>query len=243
MNLRAFKHLAAIAAMVFSLTIVQSAAAAGVTTQVFTSAGSTIHVDVYAASAAGTHPSIVFLYGSDGMSILPWSYTALASWYASQGYNFYIVHYFDRTGTTFGDLVSDFKNFPVWSQTITDATTWVASQPGVDAQRIGIMGMSLGSYLAIYQAGHDRRIKALADWYGGVVDAGVTYMPPTLILHGASDPIVPVSEAYKLQSLEQTLGTPCQMHIYPGEGHGFNLTDEFDALQRTLTFFVQYLGK
>ena len=215
--------------------------ASSVVTQVFTSGAQPIHVDIYNAAGAGTHPSIVFLYGADGMAILPWSYTAMASWFASQGYNFYIVHYFDRTGTVFGDPFSDFFYFQPWQQVVSDATAWVASQPGVDPHRIGLMGMSLGSFLAIADAAADPRIKALADWYGGLVNTAVTRMPPTLILHGSSDPIVPVSSAYQLQTLLQNLGAPCQMHIYPGEGHGFNLNDEFDALQRTLTFFGQYL--
>ncbi|MES1258910.1 MAG: dienelactone hydrolase family protein [Acidobacteriota bacterium] len=236
------QKIALFSALALSLSVPLSAGNS-TTTKTFVSGSQSIHVDAYETTAAGSHPAIVFLYGADAMAILPWSYSAIGSWFASQGYNFYIVHYFDRTQTTFGDLLTIIGNFQPWSETISDATTWVASQPGVDPHRIGIMGMSLGGYLAIYQAGHDNRIKALADWYGGLIDPNVKFMPPTLILHGANDPIVPVAEAYKVQALAQTLSAPCQIRVYPGDWHGFSLANEFDAIQRTLTFFGQYLGK
>jgi carboxymethylenebutenolidase len=130
-------------------------------------------------------------------------------------------------------------------KTINDATTWIASQPEVDPNHIGLMGVSLGSYLGLTVASQDSRIKAVVEFFGGIPDLAAQWsksMPPVLILHGSEDPIVPVSEAYKLEKFLRQKNTPYQMHIYPGEGHGFNEPANQDSRQRALEFFQKYLG-
>lgn len=62
--------------------------------------------------------------------------------------------------------------------------------------------------------------------------------PPTLILHGGMDPLVPVSQSIALKAKLQTAGVPVQMVIYPGEGHGWtgaNLTDSYNHIADFLT--------
>src|SRR5205085_1219779 len=70
-------------------------AAADTSTAVFSSGGVPIQVDVFTPSGGGIHPSIVYAYGSDGMSLFPYGYKANGTWFASQGFNFFLVHYFD----------------------------------------------------------------------------------------------------------------------------------------------------
>lgn len=43
-----------------------------------------------------------------------------------------------------------------------DAISWLASQPSVDASRIGIIGYSLGGFLALMTAAEDERLRAIA---------------------------------------------------------------------------------
>ncbi|HET9684307.1 MAG TPA: alpha/beta fold hydrolase [Gemmatimonadaceae bacterium] len=43
-----------------------------------------------------------------------------------------------------------------------DAITWLASQPGVDAGRLGIVGYSLGGFLALMAAAEDERLRVVA---------------------------------------------------------------------------------
>jgi uncharacterized protein len=49
------------------------------------------------------------------------------------------------------DQVADTKN----------ALTWLASQPGIDSNRIGVIGHSFGAAIAVYTAGVDRRVAAV----------------------------------------------------------------------------------
>jgi uncharacterized protein len=49
------------------------------------------------------------------------------------------------------DQVADTKN----------ALTWLATQPGIDSNRIGVIGHSFGAAIAVYTAGVDRRVAAV----------------------------------------------------------------------------------
>ncbi len=44
-------------------------------------------------------------------------------------------------------------------------------------------------------------------------------MPPVLILHGDKDPVVKVDVAYRLEALLRKNQVPCELKIFPGEGH------------------------
>ncbi len=71
---------------------------------------------------------------------------------------------FDFGGT--GDSAGDFQDIRVSTQ-IADARRaldWLCRRTGIDAQRIGILGLSLGGMVAACVAGRDKRVKALALW-------------------------------------------------------------------------------
>jgi carboxymethylenebutenolidase len=122
----------------------------------------------------------------------------------------------------------------------------VIEQPGVDQRRIGLIGFSLGAYLALALATRDSRIIAVADFFCGLAEpiaADVAKLPPILVLHGDQDPVVPVEEARKLERLLEQNAIPHEVKIYPGQGHHFTGLAQIDALGRVVSFFRQYLTK
>jgi acetyl esterase/lipase len=61
--------------------------------------------------------------------------------------------------------------------------------------------------------------------------------PPTIVLQGGLDPLVPVAQATALNAKLQASGVIHQYVFYPNEGHGWvgvNLTNSFDAIQAFL---------
>jgi acetyl esterase/lipase len=60
--------------------------------------------------------------------------------------------------------------------------------------------------------------------------------PPTLILHGSDDPVVPVAQATALKDKLDGAGVPVQMVIYPGEGHGWFGAPLADTYNRVASF-------
>lgn len=57
---------------------------------------------------------------------------------------------------------------------------------------------------------------------------------PMLLLHGDADPVVPVEQSERLAAAVTAAGGEVELHVYPGEGHGFrtpeNQLDEYRRL-------------
>lgn len=67
-----------------------------------------------------------------------------------------------------------------------------------------------------------------------------TGAPPTLLLHGEQDPLVPVSQARALADALANARVPHRLHVIPGAGHGdFGLTRE--TADATGRLFFEFL--
>jgi dipeptidyl aminopeptidase/acylaminoacyl peptidase len=69
---------------------------------------------------------------------------------------------------------------------------------------------------------------------------------PVLILHGEDDDIVPIAQALAFHHGCEHYGSPCEMVIYPREGHGIwpplERAHFIDMLERMKRFFDKHLG-
>jgi carboxymethylenebutenolidase len=210
----------------------------------FDSGGQVIGYDAFIPETGNgsRFPAVIGLHGSAGGHATMIDPAAML---AAQGCAVYVLHYFDRTGTTgVADKQTAIRNFPAWGKTVWDAISHVERLPEIDSDRIGLLGFSLGAYLALSVSAVDSRVKAVVEFFGGMpkeMRFFIRRLCPTLILHGAADLTVPVAEAYDLQQLLEKRKTPYEMKIYPEAGHGF--TDEVwrDARRRTLAFLQKYL--
>jgi carboxymethylenebutenolidase len=210
---------------------------------IFDSGGKPIRVDSFLPGGKGERfPAVVALHGSGGGFA---TMSEPAELLASQGFAVYVLHYFDRTGTSIADKETIFRNFPLWMKTLWDAISQVERQPQVDGERIALLGFSLGAYLSLANAAIDKRVRAVVDFFGGLPREMKLFMRrlcPVLILHGEADETVPVTEAYQLQSLLEKKQIPYEMQIYPGAGHGFSGEVWRDAGIRTLGFLKKHLA-
>jgi dienelactone hydrolase len=210
----------------------------------FESGTKPIRLDAYLPDSGGKHPTVLALYGSGGGVS---GMNEPAAMLATQGFAVFVLHYFDRTGTTqVTDKPTIVRNFPAWGKTVWDAISHIEKHPQVDASRIGFLGFSLGAYLALSVASVDPRVKAVVEFFGGFPKEMKFFMRrlcPVLILHGEADATVPVQEAYDLQSLMEKKGIPYEMKIYSGVGHGFENEVWRDAGLRSLQFLQKYLSK
>ena len=210
----------------------------------FESGGKEIRLDCFLPTAnAHRFPAVIGLHGSGGGHA---SMADPASLLAEQGFAVYVLHYFDRTGTTeIGGLQTIVRHFPVWMKTLWDAVSFVARQPHVDPNRIGLLGFSLGAYLALSASAIDSRIQAVVEFFGGMPKEMRFFtrrLCPVLILHGEQDKTVPVEEAYHLQQILAKKQIAYEIKIYPGAGHGFTGEIWRDAGLRTLAFLEKHLA-
>lgn len=207
----------------------------------FESGGKAIRLDCFLPSEDGRFPTVIGLYGFGGGSF---SMAEPAAQLAEQGFAVYLLHYFDRTGFVEQEKSAIVMNFPVWMKTLWDAISFVEQQPQVDGERLGLVGFSLGGYLAVCGAAIDPRVKAVVEFFGGMPKEMKLFMRrlcPMLILHGEDDTIIPVSEAHHLREILEKKNMPHEVKIYPGVGHGFDGEIWKDARVRALAFLQKYL--
>jgi carboxymethylenebutenolidase len=212
----------------------------------FTSGGVPIRIDEQEAGSAGRHPAILLLHGSGG-NVSFW-FDSIAPHLARLNLGLYAVHYFDRTGTTRAnrETILDGFHFPTWLATITDALRYIRSHPSVDPDRVALLGISLGAFLALALATDpEARVRAVVEISGGIPEPAVANVhssfPPTLILHGDADTVVPVSMAHELETLLSQRGVRHETLILPAQGHWFEPGAQLQILMATAGFLARHL--
>ncbi|WP_249204424.1 S9 family peptidase [Acetobacter thailandicus] len=66
---------------------------------------------------------------------------------------------------------------------------------------------------------------------------------PVLLLQGAEDKVVPPAQAYAMEAALKEAGTPCFLHEFPGEGHGFRQESTLRiALAEEVAFYGRIFG-
>jgi carboxymethylenebutenolidase len=209
----------------------------------FQSEEADIPVDIF-APATGSHPGIVLLHGANGLKTLGKPYQRFAGYLAKNGYVTFLVHYFEATGTTWADDEMIHQHFLRWMGVASDAVSFARGRPNVLADKIGLLGTSLGATLALSLAAARTGIAAVVEFFGGLpTPAGAHFnsMPPVLIVHGSVDRKVPVEEAYKLERLLQERDLPYDIKIYPDEGHIFTREAALDAARRAVAFLDEHV--
>ena len=205
-----------------------------------------IRVDQREPTAAGRHPAILLLHGSGG-NVSFW-FDRVAPQLARLNLGLYAAHYFNRTGTIRADreTILDGRHVPMWLSTISDAIAYIRTRPSVDPDRIALLGISLGAFLALSLATDPAaRIRAIVEVSGGIPESSLSAVgpnfPPTLIVHGDVDTVVPVSMAYQLKELLGRHRVPFQGLILPGQGHWFDPAAQLQILMATAGFLVRHL--
>jgi carboxymethylenebutenolidase len=199
-------------------------------------------------------PAIILAHGSGGETSF-WI-DRLAPYLNSAGVALYAPHYFDKTNTVRADLatITDGIHVPQWLTTLSAALDWVAARPAVDPSRIALVGVSLGSFLSLGLAAQRSNspeatvrnsIRCLVDISGGLVDPYAAQatrdFPPTLIVHGEVDSVVPIELARRLDSLLSKLQVSHNTTLLPGEDHWFSSAAQLTLLFTITNFLRQYL--
>ena len=210
----------------------------------FESGGKEIRIETFTDTAFRDAPSIIVLHGATGVEFANRFIANLARSFAGQGFVVHLVHYFDRTGARYADDATIKRSSGDWLQTVHDAVSFVQRKRPRAA--VGLFGYSLGGYLAAAEAVASEEINAAVILAGGLDEASARAArrgPPFLILHGAADNRVPVSEARRLEATLKRMGHPPEVYIYPGEGHIMSLPTYADVVQRSVQFLRAQFGK
>jgi carboxymethylenebutenolidase len=239
------------------LLLAASNAHAGWLTGEFTSGGKPVTEYHCVPNGAGPHPAVVMLHGAtDRKDAGNAEYEKMCGDLAGLGYYTEFIEYYSQTDAVGpGQPVQMKEDFPIWLAEIHSGLDALDKNPSVDPHRVAMMGFSLGSFLSLSTGAIDPdQIAAIVEYYGGLPPAlqyGAKTMPPTLILHGDKDVLVPVAMAHELDELLTKEKRPHEMKIYEGANHAFNFAelpfwynadDAQDAWNRSTKFLAANLN-
>jgi dienelactone hydrolase len=206
------------------------------------SGGEELRVDIYAPQTGGRHPAAILLHGSTGLHKFgSTTIDRYAQALAERGITSFVVHYFDGTGDFSADDSVETANYFHWVENIKDVVTWVSARPDVQRRRVSLLGHSLGAWLAVGVGAMDTRVYRLVLLGAGLepfLADSIKRMPPTLLLHGSDDDIVPLSDVKTLQAFMIARGYRVTLHIYAGEEHTFGDSVAIDALTQSANFIA-----
>ncbi len=220
--------------------------AAEATGRTITVAATERPVKLIAFVAPGTEPrpAALLLHGGNGFrNGLP-GYSRYAAGLAASGVDAYLVYYYSDKDLRDRDSGVDnfYERLPAWRKLVGDVATAVLQREHASG-KIGIVGFSNGAILGTAASGVDPRIGAFVGYYGaipGPLARDITRMPPTLLLHGDNDQVIPFSAGQELEKFTRALNRDTEMVVYHGEGHGF-ATDENNVGRNGLTRTIAFL--
>lgn len=211
----------------------------------FPSGKDTVLADVFTPAGPGPHPVVALLHGSHPRRVEK-RYMEMGEELARQGFLTVFVRVYERGRKGRGTRAQ-------WRRSVGDALSYAATLPKADPTRMGVVGFSLGAFLALEQSPRDPRIAAAVAFYGGIsrgqTDLRLEEMPPVLLLHGTADRIVPARRSVEAAEQLRSSGRTADLIVYPAGRHGFCLNSREneqkvagDAWARTLAFLKVYLG-
>jgi carboxymethylenebutenolidase len=203
--------------------------------------------DVFIPPGPGPYPVVALLHGAHPRRV-DRRYMEMGEDLARNGFLTVFVRVYERGRTGRGTRAQ-------WRRSVGDALTYAATLPKADPSRMGVVGFSLGAFLALEQSPRDPRIAAAVAFYGGITrgqtDLRLEQMPPVLLLHGTADRIVPARRSVEAVEQLRESGRTADLVVYPAGRHGFCLNGRGgseqemvagDAWTRAIAFLKVHLG-
>ena len=219
---------------------------------------------------ARRYPVFHYVYGGPGVQLVArrWERPFLQA-IAQRGYLVFMVDNrgSERRGWAFSDAIHRRLGDVEVRDQLT-GLTWLEQQPGVDRERVGLMGWSYGGYLTLmmlakapdrYAAGiavapvtryelydtfyTERYLGTPQDNPRGYADSSVfgvlpQLAAPLLLVHGMADDNVLFTNSTALMAALQARGKAFRLMTYPGGKHGLSERTTTDHVNRLIADYL-----
>jgi dienelactone hydrolase len=210
----------------------------------------------YDDSIPGKRPGVLLLHRRDGMSDLT---LQNAKMYAEQGYVVFAPDIFgkDIRPKTVPEMQAQTAiytaNRPLMRARTQAGFDVLRANPMVDPARIATVGYCFGGEVGIEFAETGAPIVGSVAIHGSFrgypAEAAKNIHGPVLILHGAEDPVAPLSEVITLIGQLRAAKVAFELNLYSGTEHGFSTPKDADEERAdteskvaTARFFKQVFG-
>ncbi len=172
----------------------------------------------------GPFPAVIVLHGCGGLgpSQLTWA-ARLNGW----GYAALIPDSMSPRGLR-RVCEPDTQHFVTPRDRVGDvgsAVAWLRAQPGIESNRIAVLGLSHGGATAALTTERQYAsfgLRAAVDYYGACLFPEAYGGVPLLVLAGEADDWGHPAERCRQFGAALPRGAPFEMHIYPGVHHAFD---------------------
>jgi carboxymethylenebutenolidase len=179
---------------------------------------------------------------------------AVCDRFAAQGYTSVAPAVFDRIAPNFEcgytpaeiEKARGFIAKIDWAAMMRDTATAIAAAKG--AGKVGIVGYCMGGSVAFLAAANLDGLSCAIGYYGGAIAKNADKVPkvPTLLHFGDQDQSIPMTDIALIKEKRKD----CEIHVYPGAGHGFSCDERAsyneaahkEALARTMAWLAKYVG-
>ena len=183
----------------------------------------------YDDSLSGKRPGVLLLHRRDGMSDLT---LENAKMYAQQGYVVFAPDIFgkDVRPKTVPEMQAQTAMFtkdrPLMRARTQAGYEVLRSNPMVDPTKIATVGYCFGGEVGVEFAETGAPIVGSVAIHGSFrgypPEAAKNIHGPVLILHGADDPVAPISEVVTLIDQLRAAKVAWELNLYSGTAHGFS---------------------
>jgi len=218
------------------------------------------------------YPVMSFCYAGPGAQSARnrWA-RSTGMWYQMLAQHGYIVWVCDNRSASSKGTVSQYSSFrsfgPQELRDLEDGVAWLATQPYVDASRVGLWGWSFGGFMTAYAMTHSKVFKIgiagapVTDWrlydsiyterYMGLPSANAEGYDRTsvlraagdltgklLLIHGAVDNNVHPQNSVRFIDAMQKAGKQFRFMLYPQSQHGVTNPRRVKHMQQMMTDFI-----
>ena len=225
------------------------------------------------------HPLIVNIHGGPHGQNGP-GFSFRDQVFAARGWAVLHVNYRGSTGygQAFADAVFADQNGNEAQDVLYGVSAAIRRYPWIDAERMGIEGVSYGGQLTFWLITQTREFKAAVPTAGITNLISYNYLTyynqyeqmefgklphqddlmdemwkrsalryvaqvatPTLIVHGANDPDVPIPDAEQFYIALKDVGVETEFVMYPREGHGIReVNHQIDDMNRSISWYEKH---
>jgi carboxymethylenebutenolidase len=217
--------------------------------------GTALHAYLAQPSGPGPHPALLMIHEWWGLND---AIVHKADLLAEAGYAVLAVDTY-RGATTGSVPRALFLRLTVPEARVMDdlqaAFDYLAAQPAVNPDRIGVLGYCYGGGMALAYATRQPALAATVVYYGSLITdpAGLGALAetggPVLGIFGEEDQQIPVRQVRAFEQALSAAGIEHQVTVYPGVGHAFVQPGTLavpgpaqDAWAETLAFLDRHLA-